>query len=877
MKNTFEFAVVWQQAPASGSVEVSHGKLESLALNKAAGNKAKGVQFFTDESTSARLVGSISDASVERGAFATRVTLRTSGHSFTFFLRDLNPRSPMWIPDYGVAVVSAKDERTYDEIAAAVRSRGLITEGQKIALEPEETFEEACARNRDQPVPTWLGISRDMRLFEVSYSAEMGYWGKIQARYPGSLQQWPESDDAPISINFCLGRGAGCSVDITRHLDEGVLPILHSTQRDGDISYEITTFATLETEPLSNEKLRGTDVLASYANSVGNMMTDSEVNLYKSKLERPEKLEREEETVCVFRCEAVNYASVPRYAFIKAGHASWVLRDAQEYDPKTGFCPLSSGRVFAINLLDGRPVPQEEMAILLQPGESATYQLLVPHLPISKARAKKLAKLDFQKHLAACRAFWKEKLAAGAQVSVPEAAVSERINAGLLHCDLVAYGLEPRGSVAATIGVYAPIGSESSPIIQFFDAMGWHDLAARSLNFFIDRQREDGFIQNFGGYQLETGPALWSMGEHYRYTRDDKWARSVKAGVLKACDYLLAWRERNKREDLRGNGYGLIDGKVADPEDFFHSFMLNGLSYAGLQRSAELLENIAPKQAKRIATEAAAYREDIRMAYLESVERSPVVPLGDGSWVPSFSTWTESPGPVTLFAEGEKWFTHGTFLGRDSMLGAQYLVIGEVFDANEPASAMLLRAHQELCLLTNAAFSQPYYSRHDYMHAQRGEVKEFLKTFYNQFTALQDRETYTFWEHYFYVSPHKTHEEGWFLMQARWMLYLEAGDTLKLLPLIPRQWLENGKEIKLEKMASYFGAFDLHVESRLEQGVIEATVKCTSKRAPKEVLLRLPHPEGRHPVQVQGGEYSAETETVRISNFRKAARVELRY
>ena len=86
---------------------------------------------------------------------------------------------------------------------------------------------------------------------------------------------------------------------------------------------------------------------------------------------------------------------------------------------------------------------------------------------------------------------------------------------------MAALGREPDGPVLATIGWYAPIGSESSPIIQFFDSMGWHKLAERSLEFFLDRQREDGFIQNFGGYQLETGPALWTMGEHYRYTRDD--------------------------------------------------------------------------------------------------------------------------------------------------------------------------------------------------------------------------------------------------------------------------------------------------------------------------------------------------------------------
>ena len=124
--------------------------------------------------------------------------------------------------------------------------------------------------------------------------------------------------------------------------------------------------------------------------------------------------------------------------------------------------------------------------------------------------------------------------------------------------------------------------------------MGWHRLAERSLNFFLDRQHADGFIQNFGGYQLETGPALWTMGEHYRYTRDDAWVRRIQPKLLKACEYLLAWRGRNKKPALRGKGYGLLDGKVADPEDYFHSFMLNGLSYLGILRVSEMLRRVAP-------------------------------------------------------------------------------------------------------------------------------------------------------------------------------------------------------------------------------------------------------------------------------------------
>src|SRR5207249_4803557 len=151
---------------------------------------------------------------------------------------------------------------------------------------------------------------------------------------------------------------------------------------------------------------------------------------------------------------------------------------------------------------------------------------------------------------AECAAYWHKKLEHGARLQLPEQRLDEMARAGLLHLDVVAYGLEPKGPLAACIGWYNPIGSESSPIIQFFDSMGWHDVAERSLQYFLDKQHDDGFIQNFSHYMLETGAALWSMGEHWRYTRDVAWLKRVAPKLLKSCDYIIRWRERNKRPEL---------------------------------------------------------------------------------------------------------------------------------------------------------------------------------------------------------------------------------------------------------------------------------------------------------------------------------------
>ena len=118
------------------------------------------------------------------------------------------------------------------------------------------------------------------------------------------------------------------------------------------------------------------------------------------------------------------------------------------------------------------------------------------------------------------------------------------------------------------------------------------------------------------------------------------------------------------------------------------------------------------------------------------------------------------------------------------------------------------------------------------------------------------KETYTFpegiWRSVTKVeetSPHKTHEEDWFLMQTRWMLYMEDGDTLNLLPGIPRAWLKGDEGIEIKNAATYFGCVSLRVEPSTESGVIRASIECHSDRPrdnpPAAHLPQGPNPSNR--------------------------------
>jgi hypothetical protein len=90
--------------------------------------------------------------------------------------------------------------------------------------------------------------------------------------------------------------------------------------------------------------------------------------------------------------------------------------------------------------------------------------------------------------------------------------------------------------------------------------------------------------------------------------------------------------------------------------------------------------------------------------------------------------------------------------------------------------------------------------------------------------------------------PHKTHEEGWFFHQLRYMLVLEAGDDLYLAKGTPRAWLEQGKKVAVTQAPSYFGQLSYRLESFVDQGRIEARLQPPTRRRPVNLYLRLRHP-----------------------------------
>jgi hypothetical protein len=872
--------LLFLRGPTDCSIEVESGALRTLQLIDGRG-VITGNRFTAGDGAPARLELSVDSQGSDIGANPTFIRVKNGPRSFTFMLRDVKADYPILIPPYEVAVIPASDPRTYAQILQSITDRKQLTNLQRIAQEPEESYEESIRHTRSLECPIWMGVSRDVRIFEMGLRQPMHVTDYIQPRFHGLAyynHNVAEEEKQFICkrYGFVAGRGWECTEKTWRHLDEGYLPILHMTREDDDLIYELTAFVTLERQALKMENVRGTHFLVGDGLSACHAFTPEQEKEYQAL--RDKELKQDEETVLYCRIVGTNRAKVPRYATFKGVHPiehyGYMNQPKYEVESSTGFHRHpESEKVFAISKIDGRPLPQPEVAVLVEPGGTCVYEFVVPHGPIPRQRAEALAKQDTQVRLAECRAFWTGKLNEAAHFHFPENRIEEMVKAALLQLDLTTYGKKGDGVLIATNGVYAAVSGEIWENIAFYDSMGLHELARRSLQYFLEKQHDNGFMQNFTGYMADTGCVLLGLGLHYRYTGDQHWVRAIAPKVIKACQYLLDWRRRNQRDELRGKGYGLLEGQVADPEDNERIYMLNSYAYAGLRSAAMLLENVDPKLSRQISEDADRFKTDLRTAFFDSLANGPVVPLGDGTWSPTAAPWVGPSGPKCLFLDGKAWYTHGSATVRDDILGPIHLIIRQILDPNEPAATFVLNYSNELMFSRNVASSEPYFFQHPEVHLRRDEAKAFLKSYYSAFTALADRETYSWWEHFWHASPHKTHETAGFLMQTRHMLWMEEGQTLKLLPAVPRAWLESGKRIELKNVGSFFGNLSLSVESDLERGKIEAKVMCDSVRRPQRVTLRLPHPLGQKAVAVEGGQYLPEMETVILDEFQGSATV----
>jgi hypothetical protein len=366
------------------------------------------------------------------------------------------------------------------------------------------------------------------------------------------------------------------------------------------------------------------------------------------------------------------------------------------------------------------------------------------------------------------------------------------------------------------------------------------------------------------------------------------WLRANAAELARVGEWIVRQTDKTTHPAAEGRPeFGLMPpGVLADWNAFAYHFANNGYYYAALRELGAMLTEIQDPRGAIFTERADRLRGNTLRAHAWTQARSPVVALRNGAWISHYPSQVHSPGTLGDFFPGQDG---GRSWCYDVELGAHQLVPTGVMEANSREVGRMMEHMEDVQFLADGWFDypavtnqadwfnlggfskvQPYYTRNAEIYALRDEVKPFLRSYFNSLAALLNPEVLTIWEHFNHSGAwDKTHETGYFLHQTRTMFVQERGDELWLAPLITGNWLQAGMSVAVTNAPTRFGPVSYRLTSGVKKGVIEARIEPPKRSAPKAIVLRIRHPDGKSPraVTVNGKahtNFDARKETIRI-------------
>lgn len=827
---------------------------------------------------------------------ADRTVLRfmMNDTAFGVAIEDLLSHECVYVPHANVFVTRVPSPITPADYLAKIAAKKRTLED--VRQRPDQDFDHVCkvVHNRAQDCHNWVpmlvSLACDNRKFLVHREGAIIF---NEYNYP---DDYPGESDGVSTTAANIGQwrfapsfGAGQPLEVSRHLNGGWLPMPVSILKDKNVAYQ----------------------QMSYVAPVGEAPEGKPTWLRERALGVVEYLVKNNGT---------ESADV-RIAF-RLSPETDQSKTVQYQDVKDGFVATTGDRVLAFfDTRKAAPLSWKlEPAGVVLSGKlpAGAENACTVYLPAWKATPKDCASmLKLAPWASLVEKYWTQLLEPAMQVEIPNEFIGNLIRASQVNCMLAARNQKRSTYVVPWISSvhFAYPESEANSIIRGMDMVGHPEFAQRGMEFYLKECNDAGFITILVhnkvanvtcGYTIVgTGEVLWNIGDHYDRTHDKEWLRKVAPDVVRICQWVMRQREKTKLLDARGQKlpeYGLTPpGVLADWNRFAYRFFNEAQYWRGLETAGKALADIGDPAAPAILADAKSYREDIARAYHSAQAKTPVVPLKNGAWVPGDPAHLDCYGNVEEFMPGEPDFRSFVY---SVEVGAHHLVATETLDPASKEADWMIDHLEDVQFLTRKqwfrdmsqvdpfdwggyAKMQPYYSRIAEMHAQRDDVKPFVRAYLNVIPATLNFEDLTFWEDmgvpgYATGAWNKTHETGWFLCQTRIMFANERGDDLWLAPFVTNQWLKDGQKVAARNIPTRFGKVGYAITSRVAKGEIEAVVQLPKGCTAKHIVLRLRHPEGKpmQSVTVQGKphtDFDPKKETITLLPSDETITVQAKY
>lgn len=516
--------------------------------------------------------------------------------------------------------------------------------------------------------------------------------------------------------------------------------------------------------------------------------------------------------------------------------------------------------------------------VTLSGGESHSLTLKVPYVAPTPEEIAPLHALDFEHERGAVGDYWRRILGAQAKLVTPETTLNEFFTSVAMH-SLINSELEPnsrRRFARAGSFTYLAFANESCMMIVDLDRRGMHEAARECLEGFLhyqgtvplpgDFKSAEGVLWGAAGYEhigynQHHGWILWNLIEHYRFTRDEAWLRSVQDNVLAAAEWIVRERDRGLPEGHPEAGL-IPPGNLEDITDWWPWLSTNCYTWRGLQAAAWGLAQLGHPGAARLEAEAADYQAAILARFTEAAQRSPVVRLRNGTYVPHF--------PSHVYRRGR---TFGWIC--ETLEGAIHLLITGLLDPHSREAQWIINDFEDNLYLSEqygyciedfakhwfdwGGFSmqaclllqvEPYLYRDDVKHALRSVFNALAANYYpdTRMAAEHALPELGDWRGDHYKSPDEANACGW----LRYLFIREEGETLLVGQAVPESWLAPGQRCGVEGAGTHFGEMSVVYEASEDRILVH--LNPPERNLPEAIRLRLRTPAGTGVtgVRVQG-------------------------
>ncbi len=874
-------------APATFRLDPVHGllrELQPLSTETEAAGPLWTVRGPAGATRGVRLRVLYVESADPDGEERTRLTVRLGAAAdspgFSFVPQDVPARDALRLPDFNVLIARAELARTWDNDPGPPPEAWRKRVRQRLTERPEATRESAMAGipRLTPPKDVPLGVPSARQEFFVSPA---GDWAinalSLNTDNGRDVQRWVFAqrfaESRPTGeLRATLDTRANPAFDgrdreeVSRWLEEGHLPLIHTRWRTGPIQFHHELATTILAGDYGDDVTRRGDETVVLLTRLWLTNTAAEpqtatVHL-RYNLDWPLRLDADG----LLRVEwPTDRTRPPGSELVRAQ-----VREVSSGGTPGTWSVEPAGRTGTSAVV--------RWQARLEPGEHRRLEFKAPFIEaLDPSELDRLRAITFAEAVPAMLDYWRQRLTRRTRIVTPDPALNDFYRANLWHI-LITTDRDPEtGLFNQGVGTvqYRVFANETVMIARYLDRVGEHAEARRFLEPLLHHQGQEALTGRFttregvfhsagaythGQYAMNHGFVLWGAADHYRITRDRDWLRRVAPQLVQGAEFLI--RERRATFGPPGGPRSPIHGlapasSLEDVIEFQYWFAVNAYFHLGLKRVAEALADLDAALAARLAGEAGAYRSDIERAAREAATRAAVVRLRDHAWIPYV--------PSRVF----QWrhLTEGWI--REALYPALHLAAGEVVSPRDPLMTWMLDDLEDNLFfswqsgLNVSDYEQTWFERGavtlqpcllDLLptYLARDEIPAALRNFWNTWalSIYPDTRCFTEWVRRFGQGGgplYKTSDEARFLLWLRELLLWEDGDVFWYGRGLPRAWLAEGQEVVLDAAPTRLGLTGLRLKSELRAGRIRCRLTLPTRTLPQAVWLRLRHPEGRFP------------------------------